>query len=465
MDSPATLSAASQLEAALPLLASWMPHQRWYVHKSASAPQLRVLGHVVLSADNAQLVALAAVEALTDSAAGSARTIYQMPLLLTDAASAVDMDPEAVIGDLPAETGQPSLQIIDALRSDVGRRAIGALLAGSAADGPGLSVQPRWSDDAPLGEVTSTRILRGEQSNTSVILERAEGPAVIAKIFRVLQDGENPDAVVQEALHGAGNLRIAPLAGTVVGTVADDLTTHLVFAQHFLPGVEDAWRVALHEAAAGRDFTAAAHALGAATAEVHRDLAAAMPVQRADEAAREAMVEQMRERIAQVSSEVPQVAQVRARLEGIVAQARELPWPDLQRIHGDFHLGQVLATPESGWILLDFEGEPLRPLAQRTAPDSPLRDVAGMLRSLDYAAGSVLLTDGIDASQWAAEARAAFWEGYAGTLALDPRDEDLLRLVAVFEADKAVYEALYEARNRPDWLPIPLGAIERITRR
>lgn len=509
-DSASAISATGQLAAALPLLRTWMPAQRWYVHKSAPEPQLHLRGHAVLQADAGSLVALTALEAVTDSVAGLETTIYQVPLELravsaaqahgdeqpdmrkqpdmheppadpsaTDNAPTTDAklpaDPSALIGRLPADHG--SLEVLDALRTDRGRRALGRLLdggagSGASAAGPSMTVDACWLDDRPLGSIVSTRILAGEQSNTSVILERAEGPAVIAKVFRVLQDGLNPDVEVQQALHQAGNRRVAPLAATGEGRVlgadgagAGELRTHLVLAQHFLAGVEDAWRVALREAAAGRDFTAPARDLGAATAEVHRDLASVMPTQRMDDAARSAMVAQMHERIAQVAAEVPQVMQVREQLEGIIDEARALPWPDLQRIHGDFHLGQVLATAEHGWILLDFEGEPLRPLAQRRAPDSPIRDVAGMLRSLDYVAGSVLLTDRIDAAQWAADARAAFWEGYASTLGIDPRDEATLRLVAVFEADKAVYEALYEARNRPDWLPIPLAAIERITGR
>ena len=119
--------------------------------------------------------------------------------------------------------------------------------------------------------------------------------------------------------------------------------------------------------------------------------------------------------------------------------------------------------PERGWVLLDFEGEPLRPLAQRNLPDSPLRDVAGLLRSLDYVAGAVHLEHGRTAQQWAADARAAFLHGYAESTGWALEHGPLQVLLAAFEADKAVYEALYEARNRPDWLPIPLAALERIS--
>ena len=137
-------------------------------------------------------------------------------------------------------------------------------------------------------------------------------------------------------------------------------------------------------------------------------------------------------------------------------------WPALQRIHGDYHLGQVLDVPERGWVALDFEGEPLRPLAERVQPDLTARDVAGMLRSFDYAAGSVALAETpVDATAWAASCRAAFLDGYASVAGAP--DADAVALTRALELDKALYEVVYEARNRPSWLPIPLGAVERLT--
>jgi len=145
-------------------------------------------------------------------------------------------------------------------------------------------------------------------------------------------------------------------------------------------------------------------------------------------------------------------------VDGVSARFDRLGETDLavQRVHGDFHLGQTLRTP-SGWKIIDFEGEPVKTLAERAAPDAVWRDVAGMLRSFDYAAAS---RPGPASAGWARNSQEAFLEGYAGG-PLNPTDAAVL---ASYVADKAIYEVVYEVRNRPDWVAIPLAAVAGLAR-
>jgi len=317
-------------------------------------------------------------------------------------------------------------------------------------------------------------VLTGEQSNTSIIIDLADAlgdplKPLICKLFRVLHHGQNPDVVVQSALSAAGSTRVPDSIGYLSGRWPDGQASaehgiasgHLAYAQEFLPGVQDAWRVALAAVAAGEDFSTQARSLGRATAEVHATLARSMGTREATPEDVAALTRSMRSRHAAALSEVPAMAvhdrMVHASIEA-VASAR---WPALQRIHGDYHLGQVLDVPGRGWVLVDFEGEPMRPLAERTQPDLALRDVAGMLRSFDYVAGSWEQDHpGQSAAAWATGTRTAFLEGYTSSAGRDPRQD--AALLNALELDKALYELVYEARNRPTWLSIPTTAIARI---
>jgi maltokinase len=158
----------------------------------------------------------------------------------------------------------------------------------------------------------------------------------------------------------------------------------------------------------------------------------------------------MRDRLRRATDDAPALLPYAAGLDEAFGELSGTSLP-VQRVHGDFHLGQTLHTP-SGWKIIDFEGEPAKSLAERMAPDSVWRDLAGMLRSVDYAAASV---PGPDSVSWAAECRSAFLESYARG-PLQPGDAAILR---AYEADKAIYEVIYEVRNRPDWVGIPLAAV------
>jgi predicted trehalose synthase len=236
---------------------------------------------------------------------------------------------------------------------------------------------------------------------------------------------------------------------------------HLAFAQEFLPGVEDAWRVAAAAVASGTDFSERSRSLGLATAQVHATLATAMGTREATPDDVAALTRSMRARHAAALSEVPALAEYDQMVSSSIEALSSARWPALQRIHGDYHLGQVLDAPGRGWVLVDFEGEPLRPLAERTQPDLALRDVAGMLRSFDYVAGSWEQEHpGRSAASWADQARTAFLEGYTSGNGRDPRED--APLLEALELDKALYEVVYEARNRPTWLGIPIAAIARL---
>ena len=323
----------------------------------------------------------------------------------------------------------------------------------------------------------SSRVHTGEQSNTSIIFDAGPDAALVVKLFRLVHAGENPDVVLQTALTQVGNRSVPPMLGSLSATWVDPhgshthsdepSTGHIAFAQEFVPGVRDGWPLALEAAAADISFADDAERLGRVTAEVHTALADCLPSRDASLGDIVGFVAGWYQRLAIAMSDVPELRELRPGIEAVYDAARESPWPPLQRIHGDFHLGQVLRRQTGEWLLVDFEGEPLRPLAERARVDSPLRDVAGMLRSFDYVVGSLRNTgaaaggtpviDVVARAAWARAAREAFLEGYTSSSGLDLATHRTL--LDAFELDKAVYEAMYESRNRPSWLPIPLAAV------
>ena len=317
------------------------------------------------------------------------------------------------------------------------------------------------------------RVITSEQSNTSVILRpehtddqdsALRGDAVIVKFFRVVGEGRNPDVEVGVQLTSHGSSAVPATAGWIDAQWRQGLVTtsgQLAVAAQFLEDSQDAWAMAVAAATEGRDFTALAEQLGVTTARVHADLLAAFEPATVDDAARRRFLDDLAARVRwawQTCGE--QFEDHRPELEALLAELAETrEIPALQRIHGDYHLGQVLHSPDRGWLLLDFEGEPLRPLAERTQPDSAFRDIAGMVRSLDYAGGSVEQEDPTaDARTWVDNGVNAFLAGYTEH-ATDPREHDAL--LRAFLLDKALFEVIYEARNRPTWLAIPVAAIDR----
>ncbi|WP_245604235.1 maltokinase N-terminal cap-like domain-containing protein [Nocardioides aequoreus] len=300
------------------------------------------------------------------------------------------------------------------------------------------------SDDGALDPALPARLLTGEQSNTTVVY----GDRTLLKLFRQVTPGRNPDIEIHAALTAAGNPTVGALRGWVTAGEGER-TEDLAMLQEFLVDAHDGWALTLDAARRGDDFAGEALALGATVASAHHALAEQFPTGTVDG---DDLAERMRVRVEAALIGFPQLAPyadgLRQRLDGLGDQGEQ----EVQRVHGDLHLGQTLLTP-SGWRLVDFEGEPAKPLAERRLPDSRWRDVAGMLRSFDYAAHAAGAEPG-----WATTPRARFLHGYAGRC-LTPAEQSLLD---AYEVDKAVYEVGYEARNRPDWVDIPLAAVQRI---
>ncbi len=444
-------------------LTDWMRRQRWYGGKGRS-PELRTIGAWSLESDEP---AVTIRTLLVMDHGGASPVLYQVPVTIRDhIPSGWD---EHLIGKLD-EGGY----LFDAPHDPAYARALLRLIAGeSRARSEGATAQGHASglNAAHVHARMTSKVLSGEQSNTSIIVDVSEGTVsnpVICKIFRTLHHGENPDVVLQTALTAAGSEHIPASAGHVTGEWDDPgrpegrAHGHLAFAQEFLPGVEDAWRVALRWALGEIDFSERAQALGEATAEVHETLAQVLPTRQPSLGDTVAIVSTWHRRLAIALAEVPEIAQYRSAIESVYDAAQSVTWPPLQRIHGDLHLGQVLSVPGRGWMLIDFEGEPLRPMHERAQLDVPLRDVAGMLRSFDYVAGAATTSESAVEStgRWVRRAQEAFLAGYAerSRHALDEH----FALLDAFQIDKAVYEAVYEKRNRPEWLPIPVQAIARL---
>jgi maltokinase len=342
---------------------------------------------------------------------------------------------------------------------------------------------------APAGHV---RPVGAEQSNTSLVYD----DAVIMKIYRRLLDGENPDVAVTSALASVGFDHVAEPVATWRADGVD-----LAFAQRFLAGGSEGWALALASvrqlcsaSAADNirpelvapDFATEAGALGRMTAELHLALARAFPVAPDGlQAGWSGFVDDLEARLLDevggdttdgATTSGPRGAGWRAGLAGVVARLRavEHAGPAL-RVHGDYHLGQVMRAA-GAWYVLDFEGEPARGLEERIRPSSAAKDVAGMLRSLDYASRFALRDrdpqraahDEACARAWEQHNRAAYLDGYLATAGIDvllAEPGQAEAVLTAFELDKALYELRYEQAYRPDWVDIPRAAIRRIVDR
>ncbi len=458
---------------------TYLGRTRWFGGKGRAlrVVGVRRVGSVPGALDGGPRVVLHLVDvAYSDGPAGAELETYQVPLACyTDPERRLD---HAFIGwwedpDLGWVHAYDALHDREAmacwLRSFVASRTEDAV--GDPATGlvfhrlPGHELDPR----------TAASLFTGEQSNSSVRF----GDDAVLKVFRKVTPGVNPDIEIHAALTRAGSEQVAALYGWVQlddprGTGAP---LHLAMLQEFLRTATDGFDLALssvrdlfaegdlHADEVGGDFAGEATRLGQALAMVHDAMREGFPTGTAD--ARQ-LAATMAARLDGALPVVPGLAAHEAALREVFAGVADLGELAVQRVHGDLHLGQTLRTTE-GWKIVDFEGEPAKSLAERVLPDSRWRDVAGMLRSFDYAPHVVERTRAetdpevaaqlaVRADEWAHRNRHHFLSAYAG----GDLTESQHVLLTAYTADKAVYECVYETRNRPTWVPIPLAAVARI---
>lgn len=505
---------ALEAEGRRPLI-EFLQRQRWFGGKGRSLVDVRLSDAIVLSVDpEPRLLAIIAVEYR-----GGDRESYAAPLSIRVGTEAVRQ--EAVVELRDASGGQ---WVNDATKEgDLWKSCLGAVsddktFLGESGCVVGRATTERQGELA--GPWSSVMVLSVEQSNTSVVFDRR----VIMKLIRKVEMGLNPEGEILEFLTTQTSCAdVPPLLGVMTydsGLGGDRQVGTLALVERFVPNKGDGWSYVLKaldelmERAGGVAFASASDLmksvrdiarnvigdigrLGEVTGNLHLALAtqtgmdAFRPEQitsRDCEDWREGMVKQLvsvSRDIRALSSDQLSVMGLTADEAGGLEAACWKRFEDVRllaregtvkiRHHGDYHLGQVLKT-DTGFVVIDFEGEPARPLDERRRKVCPLKDIAGMLRSFSYAAQTTLKRGPEGASgiavlaEWERAAREAFLDGYRSRMTpghamfLPVEWTDALRVLRAYELDKAIYELRYELRNRPEWAPIPLEGIRRLTR-
>jgi len=425
--------------------ADWIVRQRWYAGRTRRLTRAEPAAVTSLGADLDHVL-------LDVGYADNTTERYQVLIRWSDT-------PVPEFGDLAAIGSDEGRFAYDAMFDPAAASRLLTLIDESATAGP-LTFAKEPGATLPLD--AAPRVSGAEQSNTSVIF----GSDAILKVFRRVTAGINPDIELNQVLARAHNSHVATLFGSFETTSETDPAepSALGMVTAFAAGSCEGWDMATASTREDfSDFTAESRPLGEAVASVHAALAEALGTSTVP-----FPVDTVLHRLRTAVDAAPALAEHAPRIE---ARYRALAGETMlvQRVHGDLHLGQVLRT-EDGWVLIDFEGEPGAPLEERRRPDSPMRDVAGVLRSFEYAAYQLVVERGDGdgggrelaerARQWVERNSAAFCDGYAAGGGSDPAAAR--HILAAYELDKAVYEAAYEARFRPTWLPIPMRSIERI---
>ncbi|HET6944715.1 MAG TPA: phosphotransferase [Gaiellaceae bacterium] len=431
-------------------LIEYVTQQRWYGAKSRAVAHAQVLDSILLRTTEPQL-ALAIVEMRYDT---GAHDIYQLLYMLRG--DALEFD--------GLEDPQVARELVSAMRSGLTLQGAEGIVEFAPIEG-----------FAGLGrELLEARPVGADQSNTSVVFD----DELILKVFRRLEPGINPELEMLRFLTEHGFANIAPLGGWYAYS-GGPLGATLGILQEYVGEGLDGWELALDEIAERPEgFLQRLHRLGEVTGEMHTVLGS--DATEAAFCAEEPSVESLGLLTATVDEEIERVfltlpddderiEPIRGRGEEVREQLRLLAYAGTTgkviRTHGDYHLGQTLWANDD-WVVLDFEGEPARSVAERRRKRSPLRDVAGMLRSFAYVATAAELLRGVPAPEgWEQQARAQFLDGYletadAGLLPSGPVAVE--RMLSVFELEKAVYELRYELDNRPDWVGIPVAGIQRL---
>jgi maltokinase len=431
-------------------LIDWVTQQRWFGAKSRPVAHAQVLDTVVLRTAEPQF-GIALVEIRYET---GAHDIYQLLYAQREEDVVVDgLDDPAL-----------SRELVSAMRSGLTVQGVEGIVEFRPVEG-----------FAALGrELIDARPVGAEQSNTSIVFD----DELILKLFRRLEAGINPELEMLRFLTEHGFDRIPQLGGWYQYS-GGPLSATLGILQEFVRHGIDGWDLALDELARAPDeFLARLHRLGQVTGEMHSVLGsdpsdAAFCPETASAEALSLLTATVDEEIERLFLDLPdddeRLAPVLGRGEEVRDILRMLAQSGssgkIIRTHGDYHLGQTLWA-DGDWVILDFEGEPARSLAERRRKRSPLRDVAGMLRSFAYAASAASLLRSVEVPEnWEDRARDQFLDGYLATVdpSLLPSGHAAIeRLLAVFELEKAVYELRYELDNRPDWVQIPVAGIQRL---